>query len=425
MTVDVARARALFGDEQLGWLIDRLRRRLERDQPLTGRLRLDDPTADERDALERLTGRRPRPGRSISIEVDDLAAVVAHAGIADDLVALVEAVSGPVEDVRGRVAREQAAWDALHRELRDRVVRIDPDLVAWADEVAASGALRRSASAPAPAARLVTDVACILEVLPAPGIARTQLAAARLGDSHALDDDRAVTALVLRAIEVWQGLPRRERSAAERRALWARVGVLTDELSAPVLVCNLPAGGDGLLARVLRLHLDVGEPWRITLGQLVRHPPDWAVLSGQVVSVCENPTVVAAAAARLGPSCAPLLCTDGQPSGAVQTLLGALREVGAQLRFHTDLDAGGVRIGNLLVDRFGAVPWRMSADDHAAAVQRFGAGGPALAREVPEAVWDPQLRLSLQRHGRAIHEEQVLDTLLADLDTARQVTSRE
>jgi len=425
VTVDLARARALFGDEQLGWLIDRLRRRLERDQPLTGRLRLDDPTPDQRDALERLTGRRPRPGRSISIEVADLAAVVVRAGIADDLVALVKAVSGPVEDLRGQAAREQAAWDAVHRQLRDRVAGIDPALLVWADEVAATGALRRSAAAPAPAARLVEDVVCVLEVLPSSGIARTQLAAARLGDSHALDDDRAATAMVLRAIEVWQGLPRRDRSAAERRALWAGVGVLTDELSAPVLVCNLAAGGDGLLARVLRLHLDVGEPCRITLGQLVRHPPDWAVLRGQVVSICENPTVVAAAAARFGPAGAPLICTDGQPSGAVQALLVELCEVGAQLRFHTDLDAGGVRIGNLLADRFGALPWRMSADDHAAAVQQVGDGGPALAGEVPTAVWDPQLQAALRRHGQAIHEEQVLDTLLADLDTARGVRPRE
>lgn len=418
VAVDVGRARELFAAAQLGWLIDRLRRRLQRDEPLAGRLRLDDPTDEQRDALERLTGRRPRPGGSISIEVADLAAVLADAGIADDLVALVEAVSGPLEDIRGRAAREQAAWDAVHQQLRERAADIDPALADWAEEVAGSGWLRRSAATPGAARRLTADVVRILEVLPAAGIARTELAASRLGDSHALDDGRAVTTLVLRAVEVRSRLPRRERTAAERRALWARVGVLTDELSAPALVCNLPAAGDGLLARVLRLHRDVGEPCRLTLGQLVRHPPEWAVPAEQVVSVCENPTVVAAAAARLGSACAPLVCTDGQPSGAVQALLAQLRDAGVQLRFHADLDAGGVRIGNLLVDRFGATPWRMSADDHAAAVQRFGGGGPALARQLPAATWDPQLHAAMRRHGRAIHEEQLLDTLLADLDTA-------
>ena len=417
MVVDVPRARELFGDEQLGWLLDRLRRRLERGEPLTGRLRLDDPSPGQRDALERLTGRRPRPGGSISIAVDDLATVLAHAGIADDLGALVEAVTGRVEDLRQRAAREQAAWEVVHGDLLAGASRIDPALAAWAEELAATGLLRRAASTPDQARRLADEALVVLQALPAVGIARAELAAACLGDSHALDDGRSVTALVLRAIEVWQGLPRRDRTAAERRALWARVGVLTEELSAPALVCNLPAGGEGLLARVLRLHLDVGEPCRVTLGQLVRHPPAWGGLAGRVVSICENPTVVAAAAARLGPACSPLLCTDGQPSGTVQALLAQLRDAGAVLRFHTDLDAGGIRIGNLLVDRFGAVPWRMSADDHAAAVRWVGAGGPPLPAVLPTAVWDTRLPEAMRRLGRAIHEEQLLDVLLHDLDT--------
>ena len=62
--------------------------------------------------------------------------------------------------------------------------------------------------------------------------------------------------------------------------------------------------------------------------------------------VCENPTVVAAVADCCGAATPPLVCTDGQPSGAVQALLGQLVEADAALDFHVDFDGGGIRIGN-------------------------------------------------------------------------------
>jgi uncharacterized protein (TIGR02679 family) len=239
------------------------------------------------------------------------------------------------------------------------------------------------------------------------------LAAATLGDSHALDDGTPVSTLVLRAIEVMTDLPRRDRSADERRSVWARVGVLLDELSAAALALGLRPGGDGLLARTLRAHADAGEPCRITLRQLVRHPPDWSRLAGADVAVCENPSIVSAAADRLGARCPPLICTDGQPSGAVQALLGRLSDAGARLRFHTDFDHGGLRIGNLLADRFAALPWRMSHADYEAAAA--GRTGVPLASAPEEASWDGELAAAMAQRGVAVHEEQLLDTLLADL----------
>ncbi len=239
-----------------------------------------------------------------------------------------------------------------------------------------------------------------------------RLAATVLGDSHALDEGTPAATLVLSAVEALTGEPRRDRSAAERRALWARVGVLVDELSAPVLVLGLRPEGEGLVARALRDHADAGEPCRLTLRQMVRHPVDWRTLARRSVAVCENPTVVAAVAERLGARSPALVCTDGQPSGAVQTLLGDLATAGIELRFHADFDRGGIRIGNLLVDRFGAVPWRMTGADY----ERVADRGPSLGGEPEEACWDRDLATVMRARGRAVHEEVVLDELLRDLE---------
>ncbi len=411
MSVDQARAEALFGAE-LAWVIDRLHARFERGQPLPARLRLHAPSDVERDAVERLTGRRPSAAGSISIEVAELTRIVVAAGIAADLRSLVEALRGPVVDRAALVLAEQARWGQVYERLRADAAKVDPSLDGWAEDLAASGLLRRLAGDADAAAELGRQAVTVLGRLPAAAVPLSQLAATALGDSHALDEDTALSTLVLRGIEAVTGLPRRDRSAAERRALWARVGVLLDELSAPVLVVGLRPDGDGLLARMLRAHADAGEPCRVTLRTLVRHPAGWNALEGQRVLVCENPTVVAAVAERCGRSAPPVVCTDGQPSAAVQTLLTHLAQARALLAFHVDFDGGGIRIGNLLADRFGARPWRMSRADYEAAAAE--AGRP-LGAPPPAASWDAALTPAIVARDRAVHEEQLLDGLVAEL----------
>jgi uncharacterized protein (TIGR02679 family) len=413
VSVDLQRARLLFSEDDLGWIVGRLRTRLERGQALDGRLRLGDPTARQREALLRLLGRRPGGAAgSISIDTAELGDVLARAGIAPDLRALVEALGGPVADRRAAYAAERARWDAVHQRLRAEAVALDVRLERWAEEVAVTGLLRRLARDAEGATRLALQATAVLGRLPARGEPLAQLAAATVGDSHALDDGAPLATLVLRAVESLTGLPRRDRSAAEMRALWARVGVLLDELSAPALVLGLRPAGDGVLASAMRAFADAGEPARVTLRQLVRHPPDWSALAGRMVFVCENPAIVAAAADRLGAACPPLVCTDGQPSGAVQALLRALADAGASLRFHADFDGGGIRIGNLLVERFGARPWRMGAADYEAAARGGGLPPGSMAER---ALWDPELAPAMARYGVAVHEERVVEGLLGDL----------
>jgi uncharacterized protein (TIGR02679 family) len=420
MTVDRARAQALFG-EGSAWIVDRVQACLERGRPLPGRLRLTAPTDAQRDALERLTGRRPTAADSISVEVAELERILHRAGIADDLGALVVALRGPVVDRAAAAAAEQQRWTEVHEALRAEAEQVHASLAVWADELAATGLLRRLAVDPDTASRLTGQALAVLRRLPTDAVPLAQLAATTLGDSHALDDDTALSTLVLRGIEAVTGLPRRDPSAAERRALWARVGVLLDELSAPVLVAGLRPMGDGLLATTLRMHADAGEPCRITLRMLVRHPADWSSWSGRQVLVCENPTLVAAVADRCGVATPPLVCTDGQPSGAVQALLGQLAEAGAALHFHVDFDGGGIRIGNLLVDRFGATPWRMGRADYELAA---ASAGRPLGAAPPEASWDHDLTGAIVAHGRAVHEEQLLDEFVDELARDRSLSQR-
>lgn len=401
----------LFGDD-LAWIVDRVQARLERGRALPGRLRLDAPTDAQRDALERLTGRRPTTASSISVEVAELERILHRAGIADDLGALIEVLRGPVVDRAAVTAAEQARWAAVHERLRIDSVVVQPALTAWVDGLAATGLLRRLTGDADTAAELSDQALAVLRRLPAQAVPLTQLAATTLGDSHALDDDRTLSTLVLGGIEAMTGLPRRDRSADERRALWARVGVLLDELSAPVLVAGLRPRGDGLLATTLRAHADLGEPLRIMLRTLVRHPADWASLPGRQVLVFENPTVIASVTDQCGSATPPLVCTDGQPSGAAQTLLRQLAEAGVALDFHVDFDGGGIRIGNLLIDRFGATPWRMGRVDYEAAA---ASAGRQLGVTPPDASWDPELTPAIVARGRAVHEEQLLDGLVAEL----------
>ncbi len=77
----------------------------------------------------------------------------------------------------------------------------------------------------------------IVRQVPFPGVRLTELAAAITGNRHALDRGQPLAAQVIRlapqldAAQHW-------RSAAARRDAWETLGVLCDEVSAPVLVLN-------------------------------------------------------------------------------------------------------------------------------------------------------------------------------------------
>lgn len=136
-------------------------------------------------------------------------------------------------------------------------------------------------------------------------------------------------------------------------------------------------------------------------------------MSVRNVFVCENPSIVAIAADRLGASSAPLICTDGMPSAAQRTLISQLAVAGARLRYHGDFDWPGLTIGNFVTAVLGAQPWRFGVDDYLAAACQGGESRLSGGRV--EAGWDPRLAAAMVDRGLAVHEEAVAEILLDDL----------
>ncbi len=402
MIRDDARLRRLLGDPELAWLVARGRRRLSSGES-GGSVTLQSATPAQREAVDRLFGRRASRGGSVSVRLADVEALLQRAGICDTLAEAIEVLTGPLVDGRARRQAVDAAWAEIF-------AAADGCSRPWLEELRATGILRRLSRNDLDVARTLLRQAHEIERrLPAHGVPLAELAAAVTGDSHALDPGTPLGTIAVRLaasgkVETW------DTTEAWREA-WTSAGVLCDELSAPVLTVNLPADGERLTDRALRLHAEAGEPYRLTTRQLLREPPTFgSAMAGRTVYVCENPTVVAAAANRLGANAAPLVCVEGQPRTATRLLLDRLATSGAHLAYHGDFDWAGIHIGNLVVRRHGAAPWRFSSADYRAA----RGGRPLHGDPVPSA-WDAHLEHAMIEVGRAVHEEEVLDLLLEDL----------
>ncbi len=417
------RIESTLGVQPLERLRRRLRARIEAGGALDTPLVLKDPSSDERRAVESLLGRKPRLGAGLSVRPADLEARLQSAGIADTLRDALEALEGPIVDSATAREAESRAWAKARNPLERAAAAGSPlALTVW-DQLVAEGTIKRlSGGSPLRAAELAQSLAAVSQLLPprerlpsAPSMALAELAARATGDAHALDQGAALAALALRyasalgdASTLGDAIA---ASAGDRRAAWAQVGVEMDPLSSHALVLNLTPSDDGVVATSMRAHAAVGEPLRITLRALTRHRPELCGTAGQSIFVCENPSVVLAAARELGPNSAPLVCVEGQPSLAVRRLLEQLSRAGARLRYHGDFDWPGLRIAEFVLRQVNAEPWRFGCADY----ERSPAG-PALTGESVQAPWDPALSAAMQRRRVAVHEESVMATLLADLN---------
>jgi uncharacterized protein (TIGR02679 family) len=284
-----------------------------------------------------------------------------------------------------------------------------PAVADWLSEIEASGLLRRAAGSDlVEAGALLARAGAVLGRLPAAATRLAELAAETTGDTHGLDVGQPLSSLVLRAVARLVNLEP-PMDTEGRRQVWAAAGVLCDELSAPVLVLGLPVVGDTPTSRALGVHAEAGEPYRISTRQLLRTPLRFPPMLVEVF-VCENPTVVAAAADCLGHRSAPLVCTDGQPKTAFRALAGQLASAGVTMHYHGDFDWPGLQIANLVIQRHGAKPWRMDSEDYLR-----GPAGPPLEGGPVMPSWAETLAGEMQRRGCAVHEEHVLAQLLEDL----------
>jgi uncharacterized protein (TIGR02679 family) len=422
-TEDGSRLHRLLGGESAGWLVRRARDRLEAGRPLTGTVTLAGATVEQRRAIERLTGRPPRSGTSLSVSLPEVDRVLRESGAAPGgLAEAVALLTGPPRDLNRDRSDLASAWAAAFAPL-DGAVAARPELAAWRGWLDATGVVRRLAPAPDVALALLGQVAAVLRRLPSRGIPIGRLAAECCGDAHALDDGRPTGTLALSAVRALAGLPfAAEVSGESRRAVWASSGVHLDELSSLVLCLGLPGDARTPLGRVLALQREAGQPAVLTLRQLRFH--DEALPTGSVW-ICENPVVIAAAADELGSRCPPLVCVGGQPSAAGWRLLDLLAAGGAEFGYHGDFDWGGIRIANAVRQRVAQSqsiwrPWRYDRDAYEAGATAMlaaqaAARPPRLAGEPVSTPWDPRLATAMTRHDVRVEEELSLDILLADL----------
>jgi uncharacterized protein (TIGR02679 family) len=384
-------------------------------RPVT-RVTFRDLDDDRRRALAGLLGLRRLRGERATISVRRLDDLLLASDAALTARQVAEAVCGPV------VNRAERARDALRAagegwgRLRETA---GPRLEGWIEQLRRSGMATRAARAAGTGVEVLVGAALsVVGRLPAEGVALSALAEEVAGDPHALDRDRPLRTLVLSAALWLRGLHGESppAGAAAQRALLDEVGVVCDTVSSSSLVLNLTAVGSGYLDRQLAAGREAGEPVRVTLRSLTLHGVSFEPGDGPI-HVCENPLVLQVAADRFGPHAAPLVCTEGWPTTPTLRLLEAARTSGRHLLFSADFDMAGLRIGNFLLGRLGALPWRMSASDYENHTARrpFGV---ELQGEMPNARWDDQLAAAMRRRRRAVFEEQRLEDLLNDLGGA-------
>ena len=371
-------ALAYLSRPELSRLLGAARERFEANGGLAGRLALSDLTAGEAHALNGLLepARPLLAGDSARVSLERLDERLRASRLSLTLEQALIALGGPPANHRARRAAARAAREAAWERVLAHPQASRPELAPWLEHVR-----RRSGGSVPERATLVLAALDVLAALPAAGIPLAALAAQSAGgDAHALDRNRPLGRLLPAALLAIEGsAPREPASVQEWRALWARFGVSCDELSCTALALGLRVArrARGYLAERLRAAARHGKPIVLTLAELRAEPPR---LTGQTLFVCENPSIVAAAAATLGSRCPPLLCTGGRPNTAVGAVLDAAEAAAMMIRVHADADAAGRQIAAQVLRRRGASPWRTP----------------------PE-------------RPTAVHEEALLDELLADL----------
>jgi uncharacterized protein (TIGR02679 family) len=416
------RLQRLLGGAPLIALRKRLRQKFERgvaDGNIES-FRISNLTLDEHAALASLLGRPARFSASMRVDVRTIDAALQRAGIVGSLREALEQIDGPIVHLETARRNEEALWTQVVSQCSH------PALCELLHASAGLGLLKRLSGRDADAAaRLCSGAEAVLLTLPAKGTTRAQLAANTLGDAHALDNGRATATLVL---AVWRdiiapipeidetvpashkdGHAQPEAADERNRDIWARAGVLVNELARPALLLNLCARANARFTEAS------GEPDYASLRFLLRSTPCWNVGS-QDVFVCENPNLIAIAADRLGCRCAPMICTDGMPAAAQRTLLTQVVRAGARLWYHGDFDWPGLRIANHVICEYTAQPWRFGASEYGAAVQAAPRPGRSLEGPPVAPSWDEELGILMQVHQLSIAEESVAELLLEDLD---------
>lgn len=405
-------ARPSLTDPSLHPLWAAVRDRLGRFGPARrGRLRTPELTSRGRWLLGHILGRPP----GVTVDLAELEDALRRLEVASDLAAALAALgfAVPPEAEQRRWARRSA--DEARAAVRAVAAGwLEEGAGEWVDAVVRAGTVAGLDARDAVA--LVERVRAVLERIRSDArgggsrLSRVDLAAAVLGSSHDLDWGTRESAAVTRALEL-------RHPPARGRAAWEAAGVDLDLVSAPVLTWGITAGAGGL-APLLAAAGHAGVPVHLSLLALRHHPV--VVIPGADILVVENPRLVEAAAQRRLDH--GVVALNGNPSTAAQLLLSQLRSAGADLRYHGDFDAAGLRICARM-HRMGLRPWQMGAADYREAVRSAEAAGAPLPPDrhrAPPTPWSPGLQAAFDQDRRIVHEERLLPGLLGVLPDHRR-----
>ncbi|MFI9329225.1 TIGR02679 family protein [Kitasatospora sp. NPDC052868] len=416
-----AEAREWLSRPELAELWAAVRARLERNGlQATGTVRLTGLGQAQRESISLLLG-RPVVRAEATVRLADLDSRLRATAAQSGLVDMVGRLGGPLTDRRAARAtvdaRRSDLWESATTALASSTLADHAWAQRWLTDLRRSGTPGRLG--PDAAKELLRQAVHVLALLltdeggAGRPRGRGELASLVTGTAHGLDDDTLLARFVLRGIALAHDEPP-PGDAAGRRSLWRLVAVSPDEVSSTVLTYGLRPAGDGWRERALRERADHHSESHLTLRDLRALDP--APAPGTRVHICENPQVVEAAADAA--CAAPLVCTSGSAATVVLELLDALAEAGCELAYHGDFDWPGLSLANRLIQRYGARPWRMAADDYeqlAAHTRSQGSPPLPLSGTPVAATWDQALAPAMTALGTALHEESALHLLLPDL----------
>jgi uncharacterized protein (TIGR02679 family) len=371
------------------------------------RIRLDASAAE---LVSGLLGRQIQPGMR-TLSLSDLDAALRRSSGARGLISVTaELTGGPLRDRpserRARDAAVAELWAHVEETVANTGLAAHPWTREWISWLHTSGLLVRAGSSHAAIAFDVAAraLAIVLADRELTGRMLGQLATDVAGDAHALDNDRLAGRLAVRGLSVSAGL-NEPTTSRERMLLWESVGVAVDTVSSTVITWGLRPPGNDRWSTMMRERADLGLVTHLTMREMNITPQRLAT-PATVVSACENPQVLQRIAdAGVGQ---PVVCFSGNPS-----VVGLMLAERVQLRYHADFDWPGIAIAARLIEA-GALPWRISAQDYADAVEisdaRLHLVGHAVATP-----WDPLLEATMGRVGLAVHEESLLPLLIDDL----------
>lgn len=399
----------IFGSEDWDWCRFRLRKTFESGKTLPNSICLNKPSTSERRAYNAFFSKAGYQG-ALRVNTKTLEQELKTAFHTPNLLAALEICDGPLTNRLALEEQEKKNW----QKVQDDALTALPHLAEKISKSFEQGIWRRlSAGNLEQAQTWVNALKNLHSTLSKErNIMLTVLAARICGDAHALDRGQALGRL---AIKIFCNQQQHDNVLSWRQN-WRSLGVIPPETTAPVLCHGIQWPKLGL-GDLWNQSTALGEPLRLTFRSLEHAPTP---LSKNPVYICENPTIIEAAARRLGTRCHPIICSDGQASSAAIKLIQMLEQAGAQLFYHGDADWPGIAIANNLFQQFHTIkPWRFNAEH---LLQAHELLGPKLEGTPIEATWDTAFSKALSKRGRALHEESTLELLLSDLDLEKAST---